>query len=202
MPRDHDVGIMPRAPLSTRANESLWVFGYGSIVWRTGFEYARSIAPVCARGFRRRFYQGSTDHRGTPAAPGRTATLERCSEDVACWGVAYEVRAEDREAVLENLEIREKQYDERIEMDLYDVDDAKAVPVIRNAVTYIATPATINLNWLGDASDLAEQIAAARGPSGENSEYLYNLCEALRGLGIEDEELYALEASVRAIRGD
>jgi cation transport protein ChaC len=104
--------------------------------------------------------------------------------------------------VLENLEIREKQYDERIEMDLYDVDDANAVPVIRNAVTYIATPATINLNWLGDASDLAEQIAAARGPSGENSEYLYNLCEALRGLGIEDEELYALEASVRAIRGD
>jgi cation transport protein ChaC len=193
---------MPRAPLSTRADESLWVFGYGSIVWRADFEHARVVAPVCARGFRRRFYQGSTDHRGTTAAPGRTATLERCSRDVACWGVAYEVRAEHREAALENLEIREKQYDERIEMDLYDVDDANAAPVIRNAVTYIATPATINLNWLGDASDVAEQIARARGPSGENSEYLYNLCEALRGLGIEDEELYALEASVRAIRGD
>lgn len=37
---------------------------------------------------------------------------------------------------------------------------------------------------------------------GENFEYLYNLCEVLWGLGIEDEELYAFEASVRAIRGD
>ena len=42
----------------------------------------------------------------------------------------------------------------------------------------------------------------AVGPSGANSDYLYNLCEALRALDIEDDDLYALEASVRAIRGD
>ena len=54
----------------------------------------------------------------------------------------------------------------------------------------------------GDADDVAEQIARAVGPSGANSDYLYNLCEALRALDIEDDDLYALEASVRAIRGD
>ncbi|CEG00653.1 ChaC-like protein [Ostreococcus tauri] len=201
-PRDHEAGMMPRAPLSTSDDEALWVFGYGSIVWRVGFEYEEATAPVCARGFRRRFYQGSTDHRGTTEFPGRTATLERCDDGEVCWGAAYKVSAANRAEVLEYLEVREKQYDERIEMDLYDVDDASASPVISNAVTYIATPAEINLNWLGNADDLAEQIAKARGPSGENSEYLYNLCAALRGMDIEDDDLYALEARVRMLRGD
>lgn len=41
-------------------------------------------------------------------------------------------------------------------MDLYDVDDVNVVLVIRNVVTYIATSATINLNWFGDASDVVE----------------------------------------------
>jgi len=201
-PRDHDAGVMPRAPLSTSADEPLWVFGYGSIVWRVGFEHDDVVAPVCARGFRRRFFQGSTDHRGTPEFPGRTATLERCDASEVCWGAAYRVPAERRAETLEYLEIREKQYDERVEMDLYAADAAGAAPVIENAVTYIATPADINLNWLGDADDVAEQIARAVGPSGANSDYLYNLCEALRALDIEDDDLYALEASVRAIRGD
>jgi len=202
VPRDHEVGVMPRAQLSTTDEEDLWVFGYGSIVWRVGFEYDDVRAPVCARGFRRRFYQGSTDHRGTTEFPGRTATLERCEEGEVCWGAAYKVSAAARRDVLEYLEVREKQYDERIEIDLYDVDDVMAMPIITNAVTYIATPAEINLNWLGDASDLPEQIARAVGPSGENSEYLYNLCEALRGMNIRDDNLYALEKRVREIRGD
>ena len=43
-PRDHDAGVMPRAPLSTSADEPLWVFGYGSIVWRVGFEHDDVVA--------------------------------------------------------------------------------------------------------------------------------------------------------------
>ena len=110
-------------------------------------------------------FQGSTDHRGTPEFPGRTATLERCDASEVCWGAAYRVPAERRAETLEYLEIREKQYDERVEMDLYAADDAGAAPVIENAVTYIATPADINLNWLGDADDVAEQIAAVGPPA-------------------------------------
>ena len=200
-PRDHDVGVMPRAPLSTQAHEPLWVFGYGSIVWNVGFEYV-STRTLCARGYRRRFYQGSTDHRGTVDFPGRTVTLERCDAREVVWGAAYEVAPEHRERVIEYLEIREKQYDARIEMDLYESADESAHPVIRNAVTYIATPSEYNLNWLGEADDLAEQIARAKGPSGENCEYLYNLAIAMRDIGVEDDHLYNLEAAVRAIRGD
>ena len=78
---------------------------YGSIVWKTGFEYAERKV-CCAYGHRRRFYQGSTDHRGTPKLPGRTVTLEPAEEFV--WGAAYKVEADNAAAVLELLEFREK----------------------------------------------------------------------------------------------
>ena len=203
VPVDHEVGVMERQPLKTSDDAPLWVFGYGSIVWNVGFEHERVLVPVCARGYRRRFYQGSTDHRGTPAFPGRTATLEECEdEDFVVWGAVYEVSAENRASVIEYLEVREKQYDSRIELDLYESDAPDAEPVIRDAVTYIATADDANLNWLGPADDIADQIARARGPSGDNCDYLYNLTAALRELGCRDEGLEQLERDVRAIRGD
>ncbi|MBC8071010.1 MAG: gamma-glutamylcyclotransferase, partial [Deltaproteobacteria bacterium] len=44
------------------AEGSAWVFGYGSLLWRPGFAYA-DRAPALLRGWSRRFYQGSPDHR-------------------------------------------------------------------------------------------------------------------------------------------
>ena len=202
-PVDHGL-IMPREPLRLREGDPLWVFGYGSIVWKVGFAYTeRKIC--CARGWRRRFYQGSTDHRGTTAFPGRTVTLERCDpvEDPPCWGAAYRVAPEDVEATLANLEVREKQYDLRAQFDLHESADADAPVVVRDAVTWLATSDPANLNWLGEPEggleEMAETIANAVGPSGRNTEYLYELAEALRGIGVEDDHLYELEARVRAI---
>ena len=61
-----------------------------------------------------------------------------------------------------------------------------------------------NRNYLGPASaaDVAATVAVARGPSGDNAEYIFQLAHAMRELGVVDEELYDLEARVRRLRGE
>lgn len=63
------------------AESLLWVFGYGSLVWKPpeGFTPVDSV-PGAIRGYTRKFWQGSTDHRGVPGAPGLVATLLRNSD--------------------------------------------------------------------------------------------------------------------------
>lgn len=203
-PRDHPVGVMPRTPLTfDPETDAFWVFGYGSIVWKVGFEYEERVI-CCAPGFRRRFYQGSTDHRGTVDFPGRTVTLERCDpSEPPCWGAAYRVSATHARRVLDLLETREKQYDARIQIDLFDGAHENAQPLIRGALTYIATADEANLNWLGPPAggvkESAKQIAHAIGPSGPNFEYLFNLCDALRSIEVDDPHVFELEEAVKAI---
>ena len=123
--------------------------------------------------------------------------------------------------MLELLETREKQYDARIQIDLFDgvvdAEDAEESSsasrhgsvsrhgrlLVKGALTYIATPDEANLNWLGapagGVAESAAQIAAAVGPSGPNSECLFNLCDAMRSIEVDDPHVFELEEAVRAI---
>lgn len=172
----------------------IWLFGYGSLIWKADFDYLER-RPAAITGWARRFWQGSHDHRGTPEAPGRVATLTR-AEGAVCHGMAYRITPE----VLAPLDVREKNGYLREKVTLTFLDetgnpDADQAP--SEGLIYLASED--NPAFLGDAplADIAQQIAQAHGPSGPNSAYLLNLAQALRELGTEDAHIFALEAQLQ-----
>ncbi|KAK5281633.1 hypothetical protein LTR40_004536 [Exophiala xenobiotica] len=96
--------------------EDFWLFGYGSLIWKPPphfGEYFRIGLTLGVEVFL------SEDHRGTPDAPGRVATLiqrsfwetlddpQRQTEDDHVWGVAYHIIPSKVKEVKEYLDIRE-----------------------------------------------------------------------------------------------
>ena len=82
----------------------LWVFGYGSLMWNPGFEFAEQ-APAALIGAHRSLCIYSFHHRGTPESPGLVLGLD---EGGACRGVAFRVEAAGSEATLAYLREREQ----------------------------------------------------------------------------------------------
>ncbi|MDX1382053.1 MAG: gamma-glutamylcyclotransferase, partial [Thermoanaerobaculia bacterium] len=165
----------------------MWIFGYGSLMWRPGMEFEeRRVAFI--EGWARRFWQGSTDHRGVPGAPGRVVTLLPNPSE-RCWGVAYRIADTAWSDVLDRLDYREKGGYERRRVHIRFPDGE---PSGAAGLTYIATPA--NPNYLGPASlvVIAEQVQGASGPSGDNLDYVHRLASTLAAMGVEDEHVFEL----------
>ena len=59
--------MAPTTPvMESRVNErSVWIFGYGSLIWNPGFKYSKRIIGY-VEGYKRRLWQKNTTHRGTP----------------------------------------------------------------------------------------------------------------------------------------
>ena len=91
-------------PSFDHAAEDLWVFGYGSLIWRPGFEYVERV-PAHIIGMHRSLCVYSFDHRGTPERPGLVLGLDFGG---ACRGIAYRVAAKHRAATLAYLRGREQ----------------------------------------------------------------------------------------------
>lgn len=172
---------------SSTASAAVWLFGYGSLIYKADFAFLER-RPAQLHGWARRFWQGSHDHRGTPDAPGRVVTLVR-APDAVCRGVAYRIAP----TVFAHLDHREKNGYARIAQTLR-FDDGSHVP----GVVYVAEAG--NEAWLGPAAErsIADHIAVAQGPSGSNRDYLLRLAQALRELGAHDDHVFGLERALLA----
>lgn len=162
---------------------SVWLFGYGSLIYKADFPYLER-RPASIRHWTRRFWQGSHDHRGTPEAPGRVVTLIP-EPDAICHGMAYLITPD----VFAHLDYREKNGYLRFVADV-TFDDGSCT----EGLVYIAT--ADNAAFLGEAGerDIAQHIAGAHGPSGPNRDYLVMLAQALREMGKDDPHVFAIEA--------
>ena len=171
------------------SQQAIWVFGYGSLISRPGFEFIDS-AVARLPGFSRRFWQGSHDHRGVPALPGRVVTLIEDTR-ASCTGVAYLVSPTVVTSTFEALDHREKNGYEKHQVSLH-LEAGRSV----RGVVYIGEPN--NFAWLGDApvDQIARQIAVSVGPSGADVDYLFDLADALRKIGANDPHVFELESAV------
>ncbi|MEZ4398420.1 MAG: gamma-glutamylcyclotransferase [Kofleriaceae bacterium] len=173
-----------------------WVFGYGSLVWRPSIPFLERRA-ARLDGWARRFWQASTDHRGTVAAPGRVLTLAPVA-GAAVWGVAYRVAAAAWPAVERTLAHREQQGYDELEVTVALAAADRAGPAVAQAVARLYVARADNPYHVGPEplAATAAVVARATGPSGPNRAYVDELARALAAMDAPDPEVTALAAAV------
>lgn len=177
---------------------SLWVFGYGSLVWTPGFKHGKVLVGS-VRGFARRMWQGNETHRGVPGRPGRVATLVEDRKDTT-HGVALELQGEEALDYLNNREMTLGGYSQQITLFQPIPSPTQPCPAAFPVLVFVASPNS-GPYWLGpaDPEDIAAQVVSSSGPSGHNVEYLLKLAEWMHGTLPEvwDDHLFTIEAAVR-----
>ena len=158
----------------------LWVFGYGSLIWRSGFDFAEAI-PARLFGAHRALCVYSWVHRGTREQPGLVLGLDRGG---SCRGVAFRVAAADRRAVIGYLREREMVTEVYVE-----AWRRVAVAGVGDPVSALSYVVDRDHQQYAGRLPLERQLSLvrnSRGQSGDNAEYVVNTSSHLKELGVRD----------------
>ena len=173
---------------------TMWVFGYGSLLWNPGFPVARTELAML-HGYARSFCMSSIHHRGTEDHPGLVLALDEQPE-AHCKGLALAVEAGHEDRTLHELRERELISSAYVEK-MLDVQLASGEVV--NAVTYVIDADHVQYCGGMPLEEQAQIIAHAVGGRGPNTEYLYNTAEHLAEIDLRDPDLEWLAQRVRDI---
>jgi len=171
----------------------LWVFGYGSLMWRPGFAFSER-APAALIGAHRSLCIYSFHHRGTQKQPGLVLGLDQGG---ACRGVAFRVEPARADATLAYLREREQITDVYVEaikpVSLLDGSGREL-----EALCYMVDRGHPQYAGRLSIEAQARLVRSAIGLAGTNIDYVLNTVRHLEEAGIDDVELMALAARLGA----
>ena len=173
----------------------LWVFGYGSLMWRPGFRFLESTLALL-EGYHRSFCVYSRYWRGTPERPGLALGLTGGGE---CRGTAFRVAARDREEVMDYLNERELGgYAYKAHYLPIILEDDRVI----EALCFVADCDHCHYAGALPIDEAAGIIMDAEGVAGLNRDYLINTVRELESQGFGDAELLTLLRRVERLTGE
>jgi cation transport protein ChaC len=167
--------------------DDLWVFGYGSLMWRPGFDYVEKV-PARLIGEHRALCVYSFVHRGTPEKPGLVLGLDRGG---ACRGIAFRVAARHSEATVAYLREREQVtsvYREVRRSVWLENGSRERV----SALAYVVDRGHVQYAGRLTLQDQLRHVLQGHGQSGINRDYVLATVKAIEAEGFRDEQLHRL----------
>jgi cation transport protein ChaC len=165
----------------------LWVFGYGSLMWRPGFDFIERV-PARLIGEHRALCVYSFVHRGTPEKPGLVLGLDRGG---ACRGIAFRVAEKNRAATIAYLREREQVtsvYREVMRSVWLENDARQRV----SALTYVADRGHVQYAGRLSTAEQLSHVLQGHGQSGANRDYVVSTVKAIEAEGFRDGPLHKL----------
>ena len=163
-------------------DEDFWVFGYGSLMWRPGFDFIDS-ALAWVHGYHRALCIFSHVHRGTPERPGLVLGLDHGG---SCQGVAFKSRPRPRRndsPICANANSSPRSIWRKRS------GCALSTAAARKALAYIVDRTHIQYAGRLPVDEMIRLIAEGVGLNGDNPAYVRNTYEHLLRLDIHDAEL-------------
>lgn len=172
----------------------LWVFAYGSLMWRPDFEYLERV-PARLVGLHRALCVYSFVHRGTPEKPGLVLGLDRGG---ACRGIAYRVAAARRETTISYLRAREQVTMVYLET-MRRITLAEGPQRQVNALVYVVDRSHPQYAGRLDLERQLHLVRQGHGRSGANRDYVLSTVAEIEAQGCHDSNLHHLAEQLRGV---
>lgn len=189
---DEDYALLADRLTGEIGDEPLWIFAYGSLIWKPGFD---SIA--CARatlyGWHRSFSLRIERGRGSPDRPGLMMMLTRGGR---CDGVIYRVSDDEKREQIEKALRREVSNRDSLSSLRWLPVRTSAGETIRALTFWVGGDSPRIVRPLLPLGEVAPVLARACGHRGSCAEYLYNTVVHLAEFGIRDRNLWRLQEMV------
>ena len=172
----------------------LWVFGYGSLMWRPGFAYLERVSARLV-GMHRALCVYSFVHRGTPERPGLVLGLDHGG---MCRGIAYRVAAVARAATIGYLRGREQVTTVYLETMRRIELEERARRRVR-AMCYVVDRSHVQYAGRLSLAESLHHVRQGHGKSGPNRDYVLETVNALEALGYREGDLHLIAAQLKGV---